>query len=296
MYSKPQDRYVRVGAVRTRYWTAGRQGPVVLLLHGIIRFVEDWLPTIAALAPTHRVYALDLVGYGRSDKPPATYSIDYLTAFVRDFMDTMGIEQASLVAHSLGGGIALYLAYYYPTQVNRLALVAPAGLGRQVNPAFRVAALPGIGELATHPRRLVHAIGLRIAFGDNRLVTKAAVDLSYEIASLPGAQAAFLSTIRAGATFGGLRPELVAQVKEILPTITQPTLLIWGRQDRVVPAIYASVALELLPGIQAHLLDPCGHFPQLEHPRQFNTILSRFLDAPLYRPEIEYHPPVGQVT
>ncbi len=128
----PQDRYVQVGQINTRYWTEGDKGTTVILLHGIGSSVETWTYNISVLAQHHRVYAVDLVGAGRSDKPPATYSLTYLAQFVLGFMDAMSIECASLVGNSLGGGVALQFALNFPQKVEKLVLVNSLGLGKEI--------------------------------------------------------------------------------------------------------------------------------------------------------------------
>src|SRR5512142_372897 len=108
------DCYVRVGSVNTRYRVAGASGSPVLLIHGIGSYVENWDSNLLPLAEQHRVYALDLVGFGRSDKPAAPYTIDYFADFVRDFLRTQGLERAHIVGSSMGGIIAMNLAIRHP--------------------------------------------------------------------------------------------------------------------------------------------------------------------------------------
>lgn len=112
----PQDRYIRVGQINIRYWAEGSQGSPVVLIHGIGGYIESWLPSFDVLAAQHRVYAVDLLGHGRTDKPlDVSYKIADLAQFVKDFMAALEIEHAHLVGHSLGGAIA-----------TRLSLVCPA--------------------------------------------------------------------------------------------------------------------------------------------------------------------------
>ena len=118
---RPQDQYVDVQGVTTRYWTAGSTGSPVVLIHGIGGYAENWLPTFGALATEHQVCALDLIGQGRTDKPlDVPYSIDALAQFVKDFMAATGIEHAHVVGHSLGGAIATRLVLMHPETVDNL--------------------------------------------------------------------------------------------------------------------------------------------------------------------------------
>ena len=168
----PHDQYVDVKQVRTRFWTAGGTGSPVLLIHGLSRYVEDWLSSFNALSGEHQVYALDLLGHGRTDKPSgASYGLDALARFVRDFMTGVGIERAHVVGHSLGGAIATRLALTYPEVVERLVLVDPAGLSPAVHTVFRLMRLPLVGELFTRPSRSGSARMLRLCLYDQSLAT-----------------------------------------------------------------------------------------------------------------------------
>ena len=124
-----EDKFVQVGQVRTRYRTLGDQGSTVILLHGIARSLEDWSENMRALSSLHRVFALDLVGFGLSDKPDLPYSVPFLAGFVRQFMQTLGLEPAVLMGNSMGGAVALELAFSNPELVEALVLAAPAGIG-----------------------------------------------------------------------------------------------------------------------------------------------------------------------
>jgi 4,5:9,10-diseco-3-hydroxy-5,9,17-trioxoandrosta-1(10),2-diene-4-oate hydrolase len=273
----PPDRYVQVGDIKTRYWAVGESGSALILIHGILRFAEDWTHNLEALAQTHRVYAIDLIGYGCTDKPDIEYRLDDFVAFVRGFMDAVGIERATLIGHSLGGGVAINVAHRYPERVERLVLVAGAGFGQKVHLFFRLASLPVLPRLWAHPTRLIMRQAFRQVVYDGDLITDDMVDLAYERFYLPGARAALLKTIRNGVTLPGIRREILTLVQEALPSITMPTLIIWGRQDPVLPVAHADIAIERLPNARLHLLDECGHFPMFEHPHIFNALVNEFL-------------------
>ena len=147
-----QDQYVQVGQYNTRFQTQGNGGSNVILIHGLGGYLEHWQQNIESLADRHRVYALDLVGFGRSDKPEADYCLPFFARFVRDFMDCQGIERATLVGNSLGGSIALQFAIDFPSRVEKLVLVDSAGLGKDVTIFLRLVTLPLLGERLTRPR------------------------------------------------------------------------------------------------------------------------------------------------
>lgn len=273
----PEVQYTKVGQVNTRFWALGNEGSTVLLIHGIGGSLEDWILNAEAIAKNHRVYALDLVGYGHSDKPSASYSFSYIAQFVKDFMDAESIDRASLIGHSLGGGISLQFSIQFPDKVDKLVLVGSAGLGQQVTLLLRVLTLPIIGKFLARPSRKGTADFLKACLYDSALVTDELIDFGYSLASLPGAQDALLSTVRTLGNIRGMRKDVLRPIVDNLSAISVPTLIFWGQQDRILPVAHAQVAEDKIPDTQLQIFDPCGHFPQLECPEEFNSIALKFL-------------------
>lgn len=273
----PQDQYTGVGQINTRFWALGDEGGTVVLIHGIGDSVEAWTLNINALAEHYRVYAMDLVGFGHSDKPSVPYSFSYLAQFVNDFMEAQSIDQACLIGNSLGGGVALQFAIQFPDKVEKLVLVASSGLGKEVNLLFRLPTLPLIGEWLTRPSRKGTAQILKECVYDPALVTNELVEFYYQLDTLPGAQKSFLSMLRAGCNLHGLRDDVIRPILDNLATITAPTLIVWGQQDRILPVAHAHMAEKRIPNARLHIFDPCGHLPQLERAEEFNTLVLEFL-------------------
>jgi pimeloyl-ACP methyl ester carboxylesterase len=274
---KPQDRYIKVGNINTRFWAAGDKGSAVLLLHGLGGSVENWEFNIEQLAQHHRVYAVDGVGFGRSDKPAGGIKISQEVQFIKDFMDGQHIDKASLVGNSAGGLMALRLAIQFPNRVEKLVLVDSGALGREVALSFRLASIPLIGELFSRPSRKGVARLWRQIFYDPDIITNNLVEETYQLASLPGAQRSLLSALRAGINFLGQRTNMTRPMLENLSTINTPTLIIWGQQDRIIPVSHAYVASKKMPNAELHIFDHCGHMPQMEHPKEFNELVLKFL-------------------
>lgn len=272
-----QDYYVKVRQINTRFWSLGEGGTTVVLIHGLGGSAENWMHNIAALAEHHRVYAPDLVGFGRSDKPRASYSLSYLARFVNDFMVTQSIERASLVGLSLGGGVALQFALQFPSKLEKLVLASSAGLGRELTIILRLPTLPLVGEILTRPSRKGVAQFLRACAYDPGMVTDELVEMSYQITSLPGGQRTYLATLRALANIRGERPAVFLPIVNSLSAITAPTLIVWGQQDSILPVAHARIAERGLPNARLHILDPCGHLPPLERPAKFNALVLKFL-------------------
>ena len=272
------DRYIDVGSIRTRYWQAGTAGSAVVLLHGIGCSVLEWQRNVAALAAHHRVFALDLLGYGLSDKPTdETYTIRRLAQFTLDFMSAHGIAKAHLAGNSLGGRLALDCAIIAADRVTSLLLVSPAGVdGPETLLEFRLATLPLLGEVFTQPNHPGTRMLWNKAFADPRgFVTDELVRTKVELARLPGAQSAFLQTLRSFVDISGFRKGPVTELHAALPSVTAPTLVVWGRDDRFVPAKHAK-ALRRLPHVEIEIWDQCGHAPQIECAERFNEAALNF--------------------
>ena len=273
----PEDRYIKVGNINTRYWTSGEQGTPVVLIHGLGGSIENWVKNIDVLGQSHRVYALDLKGFGRTDKTPLLRDMDELTKFIGDFMAALNIDKASLIGNSLGGGLALSFALQHPDKVEKLVLVDNAGMGPEVIADFRVISLPVIGELLYHPnRKAVAGLWGKIVF-DASLVTDELVEQTYKLAVLPGAVKSMLSTLRAGIGISGQSKSQRMRVTDKISALKAPTLIFWGKQDRIIPPAHADIAARMMPGARLHLFDNCGHMPQLEHPEKFNKLVLDFL-------------------
>ena len=273
----PENQYVRVGQINTRYWSLGKEGSPVLLIHGIGGFVENWDQNAAALAERHRVFIPDLVGFGLSDKPNAPYTLPYFAQFISDFMAIKGISRATLVGWSLGGAVALQFARQFPGQLDKIVLVGSAGLGRELSIGFRLITVPFLGEWLVQPNRNRTTSFLKECVYDSALVSSEWVEQKHEMDILPNAQQSFLTTLRALGTLFGQRRSIYGPMIESLASISAPTLIIWGRQDRTVPFAHGRVAKEKLSNAQLHLVDQCGHFPPLECPEDFNNLLLDFL-------------------
>ena len=279
MPRKPKDQYVKAGNINTRYWALGDQGSPVILIHGLGASAEIWQKNVDTLAECHRVYVPDMVGFGRSDKQNIEFTLSSAARFINNFMNAMNIERASLVGNSLGGGIAVQCALQFPHKVERLALVDSAGFGRKVIFPLRLISLPFIGELLTRPSRKGMYLYFKPAVYDPTLLTEDFIDLYYELHSLPGAQKSLLGALRSISNIRGVRTEVLRPLMARLHTITVPTLIVWGKQDKVLPVKHAYVANEKIFNSKVQIFDPCGHMPQFEKPEEFNRIVLEFLSG-----------------
>ena len=274
----PAERYVESKGLRARFLAAGETGPPVVLIHGLGASAEIWSANLSALSERHRVYAPDLPGFGRTEKPGwMDYSPTAYSRFLLDFLAAIGIGRASLVGHSLGGGVALRAVLDDPGCAERLVLVSSAGLGRDVSLPLRVASLPWFDRVFFKPSLEVFIHFLHRLVYDPGTVTPGFARLYYDLFFQPGSIRAFTGILRAIATLRGARPGVLGAIREGLVTIAVPTLILWGRQDRILPVRQGIDAAGRIPGARLHIFERCGHMPNIEYPDEFNRIVLEFL-------------------
>lgn len=273
----PEDRYIQVGPVRVRYWSIGDWGSPLVLIHGIADCMETWWHNVGALAEHHRVFAVDLPGFGLSDKPLSRYSDNDDTPFIKRFMESQGIPRASVMGHSMGGTFALGMAIDHPEMVDKLILEASAGLSRELTLRHRLATLPLVGELLYRPNRERTERVMKGSVHDPSLITDDMVDFSHRMANLPGVKESTLAALRSGVNLFGLREEVAAPILDNLGNISAPTLMVWGDSDTVVPIAGAHAAGKRIPNARLHVFDDCGHAPHFERLQEFNALVLDFL-------------------
>ena len=273
-----EERNIDVGRLPIHYLAAG-EGPPLVLLHALGESAFDWRWVLPALAHTNRVYAPDLPGFGHSGKPSAEYSPDFFARFVSDYLDALGLDRTALVGNSIGGLAALRLALSEPARITALGLVASAGLGREITYALRLPTLPGYGEVAVAwgktPLGAFQRAWSRVPllFGRPECVPGEWITEQTRIAQLSGFTRATMVALRAQVDMGGQREVLVDQ----LPHLGMPTLIIWGKRDRVFPYAQGQKAASRLRQGALELIPNCGHLPHVEQPERFVSTLGEFL-------------------
>jgi pimeloyl-ACP methyl ester carboxylesterase len=277
----PTDRMVDVGGINTRYWVEGAGSPVVLI-HGLSNSIEHWLLNIYALAAEHTVYALDLVGHGRTDKPLSrSYDLSDLARFVIDFMDALGIERADLIGHSLGGGVALVIAEASPERVRRLVLVDSVGLGVDVGIVLRLVSVPGVGEVLTRivlqgdfQKQLKRQ---RAIWPDSHVVPEEMIRLRYEATRWEDIRKTYFKALRSSINFRGMRRTALQPIVQGLRSLHLPVLVVWGEQDDLVPSRHARIVQNEVAKARVEIFEDAGHDPMVVNPEQFNRVTMQFL-------------------
>jgi 4,5:9,10-diseco-3-hydroxy-5,9,17-trioxoandrosta-1(10),2-diene-4-oate hydrolase len=257
----------------------GAGDPPLLLIHGLGGHIHNWQTNIPVLAQSTRVYAVDLVGFGYSDKPQVDYSIPYFVEFVKNFMGILGIERAVLVGESMGGAISLRIALKYPHLVEKLVLGASAGIGKEISPMLRMMSVPFLGEYITRPSLEGTARLFNELFHDKEIIQQDWIEDYYQIAALPGAQWSLLKATRSLCNFWGAKPETYRPILDRLETLTVPTLIIWGNEDRILPVAHAHKIAKRLPNATLKIFNDCGHVPNIECAEAFNAAVLEFLEG-----------------
>ena len=269
--------YLDVSGVRTRHVALG-DGPPTVLLHGIGQSLDDWNEVLAPLARHHRVYALDLIGFGLSDKPDVPYTLAGLARFVQHYLDAVGEPRpATLVGNSLGGAVAQQFALMYPQSVARLVLVNSAGFGAEVTPLLRLLTVPRLGERLLRPHPALSARVVRSLFHDPAFATPQRLQHAEEVARQPGRSRAYLSVARHLGTWRGIRQDWRETLTGQLAARRLPTLIVWGDHDRILPAHHLHAAQNAYPHARTHLFRKTGHLPQVERAEEFSALVLDFV-------------------
>jgi pimeloyl-ACP methyl ester carboxylesterase len=261
-----------------RYRRAGT-GETILLIHGLAGSSVTWRPVMDQLAENYDVIAPDLLGHGESAKPMGDYSLGAMASGLRDLLAILGVERATIVGQSFGGGVAMQLAYQHPELCNRLVLVGSGGLGREVSWLLRLCALPGAEQLMplVFPRFVASAGGAVGGFLHNRGLRAPLISEMWRAySSLAGAEnrKAFVRTMRGVIEPGG---QTVSALDRLYLAGNLPTLIVWGERDNIIPVEHAHAAHEAIADSRLEILDGVGHFPHAEAPDRFVELMADFL-------------------
>ncbi len=263
---------------RVIYRIAG-SGPPVVLIHGMLNSSSHWRAVALNLAREHTVIAPDLIGHGDSAAPRGDYSLGAHASSIRDLLAAIGVDRASIVGHSLGGGVAMQFFYQFPQRVQRLVLVSSGGLGHEVSPMLRTAALPGVSALLsmTIHQRLTGALmdgGGRLRERRMRLgVYMQALARALRPLENGEARQAFLQTLRAVIDVHGQR---VSATDRLYLLERMPTMIVWGERDHTIPLEHGREAHAAIPHSYFKTLPRAAHFPHLEDPDGLAEALREF--------------------
>jgi pimeloyl-ACP methyl ester carboxylesterase len=274
----PQLQHVSIHGHEVGFRMQG-DGPAVLLIHGIAGSSATWRDIMPALSEHYTVIAPDLIGHGQSAKPPGDYSLGAQASGLRDLLAVLGVERATVIGHSFGGGVALQMAYQYPHCCDRLVLVDSGGLGREVTWLLRLATLPGseyvmpvlfpsfIRDAGNSVSRFLGGLGFR-----NPHVAE--MWSAYSSLTEAASRQTFLRTVRSVMDPGG---QSVSAMDRLYLGAHLPTLIVWGEDDAIIPVSHAHAAHEAIPGSRLEIIEGAGHFPHVEEPSRFAEAVVEFM-------------------
>ena len=257
-------------------------GPPVVLIHGMVNSSRHWRDVALRLADRHTVIAPDLIGHGDSATPRGDYSLGAHAAAIRDLLVAIGVGPATIVGHSLGGGVAMQYFWQFPDRVERLALVSSGGLGPDVSPMLRGAALPGADGLIrlVAARRVLAGLDQGADWlerrGSRRAPYVRAVVRAMRPLEQAGGRKAFVETLRSVIDVRGQRVSAVDRLYLLGPV---PTLIVWGERDHTIPIAHGLAAHEAIPNSTFETLPRAAHFPHLEDPDGLAVALGDFIAA-----------------
>lgn len=257
-------KFTKVNNLRVRYLDSNKRGTPLLLLHGLGGSIESWTNNIGFLSTKFRIIALDLPGFGLSDKPKINYSINFYVSFLEKFIKRLKLSHFFIIGSSLGGHIAIEFTIRNRKKVEKLILISPAG------------SLPKTFKGTKELRRYLQIINAKssndvsriLSSIDNSMVSRSYAEAIYKRLSLPGAKQGFISALKGSAT--------AQRYNSKLSTIDTDMLLIWGRQDRMIPLRFIRPFIEHGKS-RIVILEKCGHRPHVDNPKLFNKIVKDFL-------------------
>ena len=287
-------KFLDLNGDRVAYRDAGSGDEVLLLIHGMAGSSEAWRDLIPRLAKNYRVVAPDLIGHGQSTKPRGDYSLGAFAVWLRDLLDDLGIARATIVGHSLGGGVAMQFIYQHPDYCERLILISSGGLGPDVGWILRLLSAPGaefvLPVIAPSPvLKAGNKIGSWCTSSGMRNPRATEIWRAYSSFSDAPTRGAFLRTLRSVVDYRG---QAVSALNRLHVRSELPTLAIWGADDQIIPVEHGHAALAARPGSRLEVLPGVGHFAHVEAPTEVADIIDDFMtstknsgreDAPVLR-------------
>ena len=274
------QKYLDLHGDRVAYLDEGR-GEVILLLHGMAGSSQTWRSVIQPLSRKYRVVAPDLLGHGDSAKPRSDYSLGAFAVFLRDLLDELGVAQATIVGHSLGGGVAMQFVYQHPDYCQRLILIGSGGLGPDVGWTLRLLSAPGaelILPIIAPPPVVSVGEQVRSWFTKRGIGSPRGAEMWSAYRSLADADTrqAFLRTLRSVVDYRG---QAVSALNRLHVRADMPTMAIWGDSDAIIPVDHAYAAQETRPDVRLEVLPGVGHFPQVECPMVVVDLIEDFISS-----------------
>lgn len=263
-----QFKFTNVMNYKVRYAESGDSDKNLLLVHGLGGSAESWINNIDVLGRHFHVFAPDLIGFGHSDKPKIQYNMKTFASFLDAFLDAIGLKKTNVVGSSMGGQIAAEFALAHPDKIEKLVLISPAGIPprefkgtKELNRYVTLFDAKNLDEV----RKALLPVD-----ADQSAITEEYVRSVYQYRMMEGAKHAFMSSLKGSS----VAPRLANRLR----TIKAKTLVIWGKDDRLIPVKYCEPFITKMENCRLILIEKCGHRPHVEKPDLFNRVVIDFLE------------------
>ncbi len=259
-----KEKFVTINRNSIRYLEDGDQfDRNLILLHGLGGYAERWSNLMPFLNKKYHIFAPDIIGYGQSDKPSVDYTPEFFIKFVFDFMEALGIKKTFIIGTSLGGQITAECAATQNPTIEKIILISPAGIMKKSTPtldAYTMAAL--------YPNKDSVKNAYQMMVGPGMQVSEISIERFVNNMSRPNAKMVFLSTLL------GLKNS--PDIFDKLEKINIPTLVIWGKDDKLIPFEYSQQFVSLIKNCEFIPMEGCGHSPYVEDPERLSDIIIKF--------------------
>ncbi|KAB8029959.1 alpha/beta fold hydrolase [Fluviispira multicolorata] len=271
-----ENYFIDVNGYNTRYWSVGSSPSIILLLHGFALSVEFWSENILELSKDHKVIAVDLLGFGQTDKPKSKPKLENHPLFIHEFLKKLNIKKVKIIGHSMGGLISLKFSQMFPEMVEHLVLIGSPGFRTDIPIHLSIFSLPFLGEIMVKPNKkgLENALN-RNTFNKN-VIKKEQIELLYNYSLNPQMNKVLLWVNRSAVNIFGIKKHIVKTIKKEIHKLKMPVMIIWGKEDSIIYVSHAHAGKELIQHSRLVIFENCGHMPQIEYPEKFNEIVLDF--------------------
>ncbi len=259
-----EEKFITIDGNKIRYLESGSEKKIIVLLHGLGASAERWEFVIPEFSDHYKIIVPDLIGFGQSDKPLVDYTSEFFSNFIYDFLQKLGITKTNIIGSSLGGQITASFVSQHPEVIEKMVLVSPSGIMKNSTPA-----LDAYVMAALYPDIEVAKNAFQMMAGPARQINLKIVENFVERMKLPNAKMAFMSTL-----LGLKNAEIITPS---LQKISVPTLIIWGKNDPVIPIKYADEFVSGIKDCRFYTMDDCGHTPYVDEPQKFTKLVLDFL-------------------
>ncbi|MCP2604545.1 alpha/beta hydrolase [Candidatus Aminicenantes bacterium AH-873-B07] len=272
-----KEKFIKFREYSICVWETG-DGPPVILLHGLGASKEWWKYNIQFLGRNFKVLVPDIIGFGNSEKPEINYDLSLANDFIKNIIEKFKLGKVALIGNSMGGLIALNFSADFPDKVQKITLVDNAGFSRELSFILRIATIYPVGEIAlSFVSYKTIKILLKSIIYNEKKVPEELIYKVLEILKLPNAKSILLKILRYGVSLKGLNPLIYETILKKISKIEIPTLIIWGREDRIIPLSQAYLGQKLIKNSRLYIFERCGHLPQIEYSDEFNQLVLNFL-------------------